>query len=51
MEQYVWGPITNERTLSLSFLFIINVLKDFCNGGSLAVPDANAVIEPINRKI
>jgi nicotinamidase/pyrazinamidase len=30
-------------------LIIVDVQKDFCPGGALAVPDGDQVIEPINR--
>jgi nicotinamidase/pyrazinamidase len=30
-------------------LIVVDVQNDFCSGGALAVPDGNAVIEPINR--
>jgi nicotinamidase/pyrazinamidase len=30
-------------------LIIVDVQNDFCAGGALAVPDGDAVIEPINR--
>jgi nicotinamidase/pyrazinamidase len=30
-------------------LVIVDVQNDFCPGGALAVPDGDAVIEPINR--
>jgi nicotinamidase/pyrazinamidase len=30
-------------------LIIVDVQNDFCPGGALAVPDGDAVIEPINR--
>lgn len=32
-------------------LIIVDVQKDFCPGGSLAVPDGDAVVEPINEII
>ena len=28
---------------------MVDVQNDFCSGGALAVPDADAVVEPINR--
>jgi nicotinamidase-related amidase len=30
-------------------LIIVDVQNDFCEGGSLAVPDANAIIPVINK--
>lgn len=30
-------------------LIVVDVQNDFCAGGALAVPDGDAVIEPINR--
>jgi nicotinamidase/pyrazinamidase len=30
-------------------LIVVDVQKDFCAGGALPVPDADAVVEPINR--
>lgn len=30
-------------------LIVIDVQNDFCPGGALAVPDGDAVVEPINR--
>ena len=30
-------------------LIVVDVQNDFCSGGALAVPDGDAVIEPINR--
>ena len=30
-------------------LVIVDVQNDFCPGGALAVPDGDAVVEPINR--
>jgi nicotinamidase/pyrazinamidase len=30
-------------------LIVVDVQNDFCPGGALAVPDGDAVIEPINR--
>lgn len=30
-------------------LIIVDVQNDFCAGGALAVPDGDAVVEPINR--
>ena len=32
-----------------SALVIVDVQNDFCAGGALAVPDGDAVIEPLNR--
>ena len=32
-------------------LIVVDVQNDFCPGGALAVPDGDAVIEPINRLI
>ena len=32
-------------------LLIVDVQKDFCPGGSLAVPDGDAVVKPINAMI
>lgn len=32
-------------------LIVIDVQNDFCPGGALAVPDGDAVVEPINRLI
>ncbi len=32
-------------------LLIVDVQNDFCPGGSLAVPDGDKVVEPINRAI
>lgn len=30
-------------------LIVVDVQNDFCSGGALAVPDGDAVIEPLNR--
>ncbi len=30
-------------------LIVVDVQRDFCEGGALAVPDGDAVVEPINR--
>jgi nicotinamidase/pyrazinamidase len=30
-------------------LIVVDVQNDFCEGGALAVPDGDAVIEPLNR--
>jgi nicotinamidase/pyrazinamidase len=30
-------------------LIVVDVQYDFCSGGALAVPDGDAVIEPVNR--
>ena len=30
-------------------LIVVDVQNDFCGGGALAVPDGDAVVEPINR--
>jgi nicotinamidase/pyrazinamidase len=30
-------------------LIVVDVQNDFCEGGALAVPDGDAVVEPINR--
>ncbi len=30
-------------------LIVVDVQNDFCSGGALAVPDGDAVVEPINR--
>lgn len=30
-------------------LIIVDMQNDFCSGGALAVPDGDAVIEPVNR--
>jgi nicotinamidase/pyrazinamidase len=30
-------------------LIVVDVQNDFCSGGALAVPDADAVVEPINE--
>jgi nicotinamidase/pyrazinamidase len=30
-------------------LIVVDVQQDFCAGGALAVPDGDAVVEPINR--
>jgi nicotinamidase/pyrazinamidase len=30
-------------------LIVVDVQNDFCPGGALAVPDGDAVVEPINR--
>ncbi|MBV8988824.1 MAG: nicotinamidase [Solirubrobacterales bacterium] len=30
-------------------LIVVDVQNDFCQGGALAVPDGDAVIEPVNR--
>jgi nicotinamidase/pyrazinamidase len=30
-------------------LIVVDVQNDFCQGGALAVPDGDAVVEPINR--
>jgi nicotinamidase/pyrazinamidase len=32
-------------------LIVVDVQNDFCPGGALAVPDGDAVVEPINRLI
>jgi nicotinamidase/pyrazinamidase len=32
-------------------LIVVDVQRDFCPGGALAVPDGDAVIEPINRLV
>ena len=32
-------------------LIVVDVQNDFCAGGALAVPDGDAVVEPINRLI
>lgn len=32
-------------------LIVVDVQRDFCRGGALAVPDGDAVVEPINRLI
>jgi nicotinamidase/pyrazinamidase len=32
-------------------LIVVDVQNDFCSGGALAVPDGDAVVEPINRLI
>lgn len=34
---------------SIDALIVVDVQIDFCAGGALAVPDGDAVIEPINR--
>lgn len=34
---------------SMDALIVVDVQKDFCAGGALAVPDGDAVVEPINR--
>lgn len=36
---------------SRDFLLAIDVQRDFCQGGALAVPDGEAVVAPINRLI
>jgi nicotinamidase/pyrazinamidase len=36
---------------NLSALLVVDVQNDFCPGGALAVPDGDAVVEPINRLI
>ena len=30
-------------------LIVVDVQNDFCPGGALAVPDGDAVVEPVNR--
>lgn len=30
-------------------LIVVDVQNDFCSGGALAVPDGEAVVEPVNR--
>src|SRR5947209_7754203 len=30
-------------------LIVVDVQNDFCSGGALAVPDGDAVVEPLNR--
>ena len=42
------GKIVSKRVLVIKFVFMIDVTKDFCAGGSLPVPDAEAIIAPIN---
>ncbi|WP_109487459.1 bifunctional nicotinamidase/pyrazinamidase [Occallatibacter savannae] len=37
------------KVLSDDVLIVIDVQRDFCPGGALAVPDGDAVIGPINR--
>ena len=32
-------------------LVIVDVQNDFCSGGSLAVPDGDAVVDPLNRAL
>lgn len=32
-------------------LIVVDVQNDFCPGGALAVPDGDAVVEPVNRLI
>ncbi|HZO78189.1 MAG TPA: nicotinamidase [Solirubrobacteraceae bacterium] len=34
---------------SIDALIVVDVQNDFCAGGALAVPDGDAVVEPINR--
>ena len=34
---------------SATSLIVVDVQNDFCAGGALAVPDGDAVVEPINR--
>lgn len=41
------NPFTNNYHNFI--LMIIDVQNDFCKGGSLAVPDANSIIAPINK--
>jgi nicotinamidase/pyrazinamidase len=43
--------LRHRRTIltGVQALLIIDVQNDFCRGGALAVPDGDAVIEPINR--
>lgn len=41
-------PLTRHRD---DLLLVVDVQNDFCPGGSLAVPDGDAVIVPINRLI
>jgi nicotinamidase/pyrazinamidase len=37
------------RITSADVLIVVDVQNDFCPGGALAVPDGDAVIEPIHR--
>ena len=30
-------------------LIVVDVQRDFCAGGALAVPEGDAVVEPVNR--
>jgi nicotinamidase/pyrazinamidase len=39
----------NMMTGSRSALLIVDVQKDFCRGGALAVPDGDRVVAPLNR--
>jgi nicotinamidase/pyrazinamidase len=40
-----------ERFRADTALIVVDVQNDFCPGGALAVPDGDAVVEPINRLI
>lgn len=42
---------TKKISLAKSALIVVDVQNDFCPGGSLAVPDGDKVIEPLNRMI
>ena len=43
--------ILDMMTGSGSALLIIDVQKDFCDGGALPVPDGDRVVPPLNRYI
>ncbi|MBI4160467.1 MAG: nicotinamidase, partial [Candidatus Yanofskybacteria bacterium] len=32
-------------------LLMVNIQRDFCPGGTLAVPNGDKVIEPLNRMV
>ena len=38
-----------DRDRDRDVLIVVDVQNDFCPGGALAVPDGDAVVEPINR--
>ncbi len=41
----------SRERVGRSALIVVDVQNDFCHGGSLAVPDGDAVVEPLNRMI
>jgi nicotinamidase/pyrazinamidase len=45
----VGGGIARLYWPSVDGLIVVDVQNDFCPGGALAVPDGDAVVEPINR--